>query len=71
MADADNKPDSQQPKSKPRLDEKQYELLKKCSAEEDITKWNEYRETHKDEEIWLQGAKLQDANLQGAWHCKP
>jgi hypothetical protein len=67
MAEADNKANSQQqPNREPRLDEKQYGLLKQCSEEKDIAKWNEYRETHTDEEIWLQGAKLQLANLQGA-----
>jgi hypothetical protein len=67
MANADNKPNSkQQPKPEPRRDKKQYELLKKCSIEEDMAEWNEYRDTHKDEEIWLEDAKLWRANLEGA-----
>ncbi|MFA5251019.1 MAG: pentapeptide repeat-containing protein, partial [Phycisphaerae bacterium] len=50
----------------PKLNKEQYELLLGCSKSGDVKPWNKYRKEHPDDEIWLQGADLMEANLQGA-----
>jgi uncharacterized protein YjbI with pentapeptide repeats len=55
-----------QMKKKPRCDPKQLEFLKKCSEKKDFSEWYDWREEKPDEEIWLQGAHLEDAHLDGA-----
>ena len=63
MAKADNK--SKQPKDERRFSQEQYEMLKRCSDNKDITEWNEWRDNHPDEDVWLEGAKLNDYWLKG------
>jgi len=46
--------------------QKQYDILKRCSAKKNITEWNQWRTKHFDEEILLEGADLVVANLQKA-----
>lgn len=42
-----------------RINIEQYEILKRCSDRGgDISEWQQYRENHPDEEIWLCGADL-------------
>ncbi len=57
----------QQPKKEWKLDQGQYNRLIECSKKgpEGIKEWNKWRKENSDEQIWLQGADLQDANLQG------
>jgi uncharacterized protein YjbI with pentapeptide repeats len=55
-----------QPKDKLRFNQQQYELLKRCSDKKDMTEWNEWRVKHPNEEIRLQSAKLQKAQLANA-----
>ncbi len=52
----------------PKFNQQQYDMLIKCSEKgsEGIAEWNKWREENPDEEIWLQGAKLPDAELYGA-----
>jgi hypothetical protein len=63
MDESENK--QGQPKKELRCDPKQLELLKNCSDEKDLTKWNKWREENPDEEIWLEGAGLIDDYLKG------
>jgi len=51
---------------KPRCDQKQLALLKKCSEKKDMTDWNNWRLENPEEEIWLQGTKLIAKHLKGA-----
>ncbi len=49
----------------------QYKLLKKCSNKKDLAEWNTWRENNPHEEVYLQGADLENfylykANLQDA-----
>ena len=61
-----SEPQKEQAETKPKLNEEQYKLLLSCSAKKDVTDWNKYRKERANEEIWLQGACLREANLQGA-----
>jgi len=55
-----------QPEDERKFSQKQYDLLKSCSDKKDMTEWNQWRQEHQDEEIWLQGADLSKANLDNA-----
>jgi len=46
------------------FDSRQYAMLMYCSYKGDTIFWNEWRESHPDEEINLQKADLRIANLQ-------
>ena len=48
------------------FDEKQYEILIKCSEEGDLTKWNEWRQNNQTVSISLEGANFLSAYLAGA-----
>ena len=63
MANTNDTPE--QPEKKRRFSQKQYELLKRCSDDRDITEWRQYRKDHPDEEILLEGADLSGAYLKG------
>ncbi len=54
-----------------KLDEEQYKFLKECSKEgkSGIEKWNKWRLENPEEEIWLCGADLPKACLEGALLC--
>ncbi|MDL2269685.1 pentapeptide repeat-containing protein [Desulfosarcina sp. OttesenSCG-928-A07] len=41
-----------------KCDIEQYRMLKRCSDEQDLTEWNDWRKAHPDEKIFLQGADL-------------
>ncbi len=45
---------------------RQRRLLMLCSAKKDVTEWNQWRESHPDEEVWLSGIDLKRANLDTA-----
>jgi hypothetical protein len=49
-----------------KFEQKQYDMLKRCSAKKDMTEWNEWRERHPDEDISLEGAELRGVWLDGA-----
>ena len=44
----------------------QYKMLIRCSKNNDISEWNEWRDKNTEEKIWLAGANLRWAKLQGA-----
>jgi len=50
-----------------RCDLDQYDMLLRCSKKKDMTEWNDWRKTNKDEDICLEGANLQDFYLNGVW----
>jgi len=60
---------NEKPKEERRFSPEQYEFLKECSekGEEGIKEWNEWRKKHHDEDILLQGAKLEHMYLKGAF----
>jgi len=58
-----NKPKENQ---KRQFDEKQYQMLVRCSEKKDITEWNEWHDAHQEAPILLEGADLGGANLKGA-----
>jgi len=64
----DDKSSSKQkkPKEERRFSQEQYDMLKRCSDNKDMTEWNEWRKEHLYEEIWLQGAELILAHLERA-----
>ncbi len=51
-----------------KFNQEQYDRLIKCSEKgpEGIEEWNKWRIENQNEQIWLQGANLEYANLQGA-----
>jgi len=51
-----------------KFDEEQYQLLLKCSAQMDITDWNNWRLDNPDVTVWLQGpaANFDKCNIKGA-----
>jgi uncharacterized protein YjbI with pentapeptide repeats len=49
-----------------KFSQEQYDMLIKCSADKDITPWNNWRQKHPYIEIQLEGASLSGANLEGA-----
>ena len=57
----------EQPKNERKFNQDQYDRLLKCSKKgpEGIKEWNKWRKENPDEQIWLQGAELRNANLQG------
>ncbi len=44
----------------------QLEMLRRSSRAKDMTEWNQWRRVNPEEEIWLQGADLKNAQLKGA-----
>jgi len=54
-----------QPEGERRFSQQQYDLLKRCSVKKDITEWNKWRQEHPDEDVCLEGAKLNDYWLKG------
>jgi hypothetical protein len=67
MAKENEQKHGQQPEEgETKFSQQQYDLLKSCSDKKDVTEWNEWREKHPDEEIWLQGAHLENTYLRGA-----
>ncbi|MCK4374777.1 MAG: pentapeptide repeat-containing protein [Candidatus Brocadiae bacterium] len=50
-----------------RCDIEQYRMLKRCSKGGDIGEWNQWRDKHRGEDIWLYGANLLTAHLDGAY----
>jgi uncharacterized protein YjbI with pentapeptide repeats len=47
-----------------RFSQQQYDMLKRCSDKKDMTEWNQWREKHPDEVIWLQGRNFNQWWLQ-------
>jgi uncharacterized protein YjbI with pentapeptide repeats len=54
---------------KRQFDERQYEILIRCSDKGDMTQWNEWRENNQKVSILLEGANFSGANLEGADLC--
>lgn len=52
---------------KPRFNQDQYDMLIRCSDKKDITEWNEWRNAHPIEEIFLEGAHFINAHLEGVF----
>ncbi|MHC4169460.1 MAG: pentapeptide repeat-containing protein [Planctomycetota bacterium] len=50
-----------------RCDLDQYEMLKRCSDNKDITDWNEWRKENPVKEVFLEGADLSICYLKGAY----
>ena len=50
-----------------RCDLDQYEMLKRCSDQKDMTEWNEWRENHPDKDILLEGADFSRLYLENAY----
>ncbi len=48
-----------------RFSQKQYDMLKRCSQNRDMTEWNEWRKKHPDKDILLEGAPLGECYLEG------
>jgi len=69
-----SEPKEEQPKKERQFNQEQYKFLKECSKKgpEGIKEWNEWRDENRyKEQIWLEGANLQgaelgEANLHGA-----
>lgn len=55
-----------QPEGERKFSQDQYDLLKSCSDKKDMTEWNQWRDKHSREEIWLQKANLRGAYLEKA-----
>jgi hypothetical protein len=49
-----------------RFNREQYDILKRCSQQENINEWNSYRADHPEIRIHLQNADLRKARLEGA-----
>ncbi len=57
---------NEKPKEERRFSQEQYERLKRCSENKDMTEWNEWRRAHPDDDILLEG---EDANFKG-WYLE-
>jgi uncharacterized protein YjbI with pentapeptide repeats len=66
MAENEGQSGSQEQQPGRRFSEEQYHMLLHCSEQKDITKWNQWRGEHEDEEILLEGAELKHAHLEEA-----
>ncbi len=66
MAEKDSQSNSQEQKQGKFFSQEQYDMLKRCSDEKDMTEWNEWRKKHPGDEILLQKAYLVGAHLEGA-----
>jgi uncharacterized protein YjbI with pentapeptide repeats len=64
MARENNNTISQKDQS--RFDQKQYDILKRCSQMKNITEWNSYRAEQPENRIHLQNADLRRTMLEGA-----
>ena len=62
MGEADKKED----KKERRFSQEQYDMLKRCSDKKDMAEWNEWRKSHPDEKILLEGALLDKSHLRKA-----
>lgn len=67
MNESEEKERKNSRKEEYRCDSNQLALLLECSEKKDMTEWNNWREENPKEEIWLQGANLISANLEGAF----
>jgi len=63
MAEKDSQSNSEEQKQGKFFNQEQYDMLICCSDKKDISKWNEWREKHPDEEILLENADLENAKL--------
>ena len=66
MAQTNSKNDSPKGEPKRKFSQSQYEMLKRCSDNKDMTEWNEWRKNNPDEDIFLEGADLFKFSLAGA-----
>ena len=72
MAEDNNSNSNEESKeAKYKFDQAQYDMLLRCSHKGDISEWDKWRKENPNEQIWLQGANLVEAdlrevNLQGA-----
>ncbi len=64
MARENNNATSQEDQS--RFNQKQYDILKRCSEKKSISEWNSYRAEQPETRIHLQNADLRGARLEGA-----
>jgi hypothetical protein len=64
MAGENDNATSQEDQS--RFNQKQYDILKRCSEQKNITEWNSYRAEQPEIRIHLQNADLRKAKLEGA-----
>lgn len=62
----DDTPAERKDQKKPSYNQKQYEMLQRCSEKQDISEWNEWREKNPFEEIQLQRVVLGNFNLKKA-----
>jgi uncharacterized protein YjbI with pentapeptide repeats len=74
MADQNSKSENQQRRLDPELLKKglrcdldQYDMLNRCSDKKDITEWNEWREKNPTDDVFLEGANLDNCYLRGAF----
>ena len=71
MADKDGHSNSQEQQSERKYCQEQFEIISRCNAEKDMSKWNYWREENPQEAVLLEGASLwhaylKRANLEGA-----
>jgi hypothetical protein len=64
MAVENDKSTSQEDQS--RINQEQYDILKRCSQQKNIMEWNSYRANHPEIRIYLKNADLRRACLEGA-----
>ena len=60
------KPDEREGQREPRFSQEQYDMLKRCSDNKNMTEWNQWREENPSVKVTLQGAKLSGTNLRKA-----
>ncbi len=64
MTESNSQPEK--PKDERRYSQEQFAILSQCSAEKDISKWNQWRKENPTTEVVLEGASLWRAYLKGA-----
>jgi hypothetical protein len=64
MTESNSQPEK--PKSPPRYSQEQYAILNQCSADKNMSKWNQWRKEDPAKEVLLEGASLWHAYLKGA-----
>ncbi len=60
------KPLRERPEHERKLDQEQYEMLRRCSEKKDVTEWNDWRQKHPRMPVFLEGADFRRAHLEDA-----
>ncbi len=64
---SDDQQDNNESKEERKFNQKQYDMLKRCSDKKDMTEWNDWRVDNPNEDILLKGARFYNSFLEGVF----